>query len=498
MPVTRPKLSKPPIANAKFGGGSAFSKAIPSSPPLTSRQDDQPPQNHHSRQQQQHPTTPTSGSNDDGGELQRGIRPTKSTSPSANSRPEPWTWYKRIETIGAGAFGIAYLASGVPTLNGGHAGYYVVKRIFLQGTDEVLKSAAVEVRVLEMISHHTNIVDYYTHFVDAEGYINIVMEYCPGGDLEQLMKQRRDAGIPFRLEEVLYISFQLLSAVRHLHALGVVHRDLKPSNIFLCASSDEMTEPRDSAKVVTPETAWQAGTTHRERLGTMGVGGKKTLMGVALQDITGLTMKIADFGISKVLETTHAQAKTVIGTPFYISPELCNGEPYSSGADIWALGCILYEVASTGIKCFPGDNMIAIVRRICSEQIPHIPDFHDEDAQPPTTNTTTGTSNINNGAVDKNGFPIIGGTAKVPSSPSSSSPQKKVPVAVKKKGPIKPGPLDKYIRPMLEAMLEPTEENRLSAEDILRRYFFPGEGEEGFADEFEDPEEDELDWENEG
>lgn len=482
----RAKFSVPKAANARFGGGSAFAKAIPRSPPLNGPNEPLPSSS----------SQPAGGGGGDESQinsLQRGVRPTnpKPQLPSA-VRPEPWTWYKRIETIGAGAFGIAYLASGVPHLNGGLAGYYVVKRIFLQGTDEVLKSAAVEVRVLEMISHHTNIVDYYTHFVDAEGYINIVMEYCPGGDLDQLMAQRRSAGIPFRLEEVLFIAFQLISAVRHLHALGVVHRDLKPSNIFLCASSEEMTVPRDSAKVVTPDAAWQAGTTHRERLGTMGVGGKKTLLGVALKDITGLTMKIADFGISKVLESTHAQAKTVIGTPFYISPELCNGEPYSSGADIWALGCILYEVASTGLKCFPGDNMIAIVRRICSEQVPHIPDFHDEDAQPPTGSSASKPAQQHQAGLD--GFPVVAGAATL-AAPNKS---KRAPT-----GPLKPGPLNKYLRPLLLAMLEPTEEDRPSAESLLRSFFLPDAGglasEEGakYADDFEDPEEDELEWEAE-
>ena len=56
-----------------------------------------------------------------------------------------------------------------------------------------------------------------------------------------------------------------------------------------------------------------------------------------------MNLKVGDFGISKLLEHTE-QAKTVIGTPFYLPPEICNQEKYTNKADIWSLGCVLYEV----------------------------------------------------------------------------------------------------------------------------------------------------------
>ena len=58
------------------------------------------------------------------------------------------------------------------------------------------------------------------------------------------------------------------------------------------------------------------------------------------------TVKIGDFGIAKVLQNTCEMAKTAIGTPYYLSPEICKQKPYNQKTDIWSLGCILYELAT--------------------------------------------------------------------------------------------------------------------------------------------------------
>jgi NIMA (never in mitosis gene a)-related kinase len=88
---------------------------------------------------------------------------------------------------------------------------------------------------------------------------------------------------------------QICLGVRFLYEKNVLHRDLKPENIFLTA---------------------------------------------------GNRVKIGDFGISKTLETTHQKASTIIGTPQYLSPEVCEGLEYDYQSDMWSLGCILYELAA--------------------------------------------------------------------------------------------------------------------------------------------------------
>lgn len=57
-------------------------------------------------------------------------------------------------------------------------------------------------------------------------------------------------------------------------------------------------------------------------------------------------VKIGDFGVSKVLDHTKALARTMVGTPYYLSPELCENQPYGMKSDVWALGCILYELCT--------------------------------------------------------------------------------------------------------------------------------------------------------
>ena len=169
----------------------------------------------------------------------------------------------------------------------------------------------MQVRVLATLDH-PNIVTYYDSF-EKDGVLMIEMEYADGGNLADFLAKKT-----VRMEEkdIVNIFSQIVSAIRHMHDNNVLHRDLKTANIFLTKEN---------------------------------------------------MVKVGDFGISKMLSTHRGGAHTVLGTPYYISPEMCEGKVYDEKSDIWAVGCILYEMACLQ-KTFEGSNLPALVNKIMKGQ----------------------------------------------------------------------------------------------------------------------------------
>jgi len=167
-----------------------------------------------------------------------------------------------------------------------------------------------------------NIVAYVDSF-HYRGSLCIVMEYADGGDLEKTLKGRRGKLLPE--PQVLDWFIQICLALKYVHNRKILHRDLKPANIML---------------------------------GTAGSGPP--------------VVKLGDFGIAKVLSNTMELARTAIGTPYYLSPEICREERYNNKSDIWSLGCILYEMCSLK-HAFEGRNMKGLVRAIMRGKVAALP-----------------------------------------------------------------------------------------------------------------------------
>jgi NIMA (never in mitosis gene a)-related kinase 1/4/5 len=79
-----------------------------------------------------------------------------------------------------------------------------------------------------------------------------------------------------------------------------------------------------------------------------------------------------------VLGDTYSLAETVIGTPYYMSPELCESAPYNYKSDVWAMGCVLYELAALK-HAFDGSNMCALVLKILRGRYDPLPDSFSPD-----------------------------------------------------------------------------------------------------------------------
>eukprot|EP00898_Chlorokybus_atmophyticus_P008936 jgi/Chlat1/9043/Chrsp94S08308 len=167
---------------------------------------------------------------------------------------------------------------------------YVVKEINISKMPKAERDASQQEAQLLSSLNHPNIVRCSESFIDG-GKLCIVMEWCEAGDLYQLLK--RQSGVHLSEDRVLDWFVQLCLALKHIHDRKVLHRDIKSQNVFLAMS------------------------------------------GIA---------RLGDFGVSKVLTGTQHMASTTVGTPYYLSPEICENKAYNAKSDVWSLGCLLYEM----------------------------------------------------------------------------------------------------------------------------------------------------------
>ena len=195
--------------------------------------------------------------------------------------------YEICKLIGKGNYGKAYLVKSLDDNN-----LYVNKIIDMsQFTKEQLESALHEAEILKSLQH-PNIIRCIDFFVDNKK-LCLVTEYADLGDLSKIIIYQILSGYFFCEEIILNWFTQLCFAIKYIHSKNILHRDLKLSNIFLTSKGN---------------------------------------------------IKLGDFGIAKILTSKDDLAKTLVGTPYYLSPELCLKKPYNHKSDIWSLGCILYEM----------------------------------------------------------------------------------------------------------------------------------------------------------
>ncbi|EEH51744.1 uncharacterized protein MICPUCDRAFT_23057, partial [Micromonas pusilla CCMP1545] len=194
----------------------------------------------------------------------------------------------------------------------------VVKKITMGAKRSDQEDAMNECRVLAKLDS-PYVTKYYDSFVENGGKeLCIVMEYAPKGTVHQLVR----ASPPGRLDESTIWKLTLQSALglHHIHRLKILHRDIKSENIFLDARGDA---------------------------------------------------KIGDLGVAKVMSHEGSLARTLVGTPYYLSPELCENKPYDHKSDVWSLGCVIYEML-TGTHPFHGDNQGALFMKILRGKYPPV------------------------------------------------------------------------------------------------------------------------------
>ena len=210
----------------------------------------------------------------------------------------------RIEgELGRGAMGIVYQAFD-PVVER-HVAIKTIRFDDSSGADrlELLKREAKSVGRFE----HPNIVTLYDAG-ETDGLFYMVMQLVQGETLRESISRQRWYKVP----RIVDLFRQILEGLGYAHDHGVVHRDIKPANIMITSDG---------------------------------------------------AVKLADFGVSKLIGPGISDSGLVVGTPSYMSPEQVLGRAVDARSDLFSLGCTLYEVL-TGERAFPGDSATAVMYNI--------------------------------------------------------------------------------------------------------------------------------------
>jgi len=176
--------------------------------------------------------------------------------------------------------------------------FFAVKTV--EESEETRAHVEREAFTLERMKHRHVIRYYRIHENDDEGEVGIVMEWAQGGSLADLIKARKKRSQKVGTSELLEINIQMATALDYVHGEGILHRDVKAENVLLASAE----------------------------------GG-------------AVCIKLADFGVAAVLtHTALTKSQTAgKGTERYYSPEKARSKAYGTKADMWAVGCIIIELA---------------------------------------------------------------------------------------------------------------------------------------------------------
>jgi eukaryotic-like serine/threonine-protein kinase len=234
--------------------------------------------------------------------------------------------YQVLDRLSEGAMGVVYRGT---RLQIDRAVAIKVMHASLPEAMEGRKRFEREAKLMARLEHPhcVSIIDYGVHY----GKPYVVMELVRGRSLFELLDEDGRIEIPRAVE----IMRQALLGLAHAHEQGIIHRDMKPANIM-----------------VTPKAP------------------------------LGVHVRILDFGLARMLEATTSVSNGVaVGTPSYMSPEQCRGDPLDARVDIYACGIVLFEML-TGEKPFQARDPIAIVKQHLERPAPRLDDVTPGDYGP--------------------------------------------------------------------------------------------------------------------
>jgi len=211
---------------------------------------------------------------------------------------------------------------------------------------------------------HKYIVGFKEVYKTKSNKVCIVMDYADGGDLAGKIKKHASAKKKIKEDIILDWMTQMCLALKYIHDRKIIHRDIKAQNIFVMSDG---------------------------------------------------TIRFGDFGVARVLASTLERAKTQVGTPYYISPEILKSRGYTSKTDIWSLGVLLFELCALDVPV-KAPSLHELYRKITGlRRVPPLPSrvskFLSEEEQAEEFKHTA-----------LHGFNVLGkaSSKKTPSAPSKA------------------------------------------------------------------------------
>jgi serine/threonine protein kinase len=203
---------------------------------------------------------------------------------SINKIDNPHHIYLNVEKCGEGAAGEVFSAYEKDTKR-----RVAIKKMTVN--KENLKLVITEISIMKT-SHHGSIIEYFDSFIVDNSQLWVVMEFMDGGCLTDILDEYESVSLTEK--QIALICKETLLGLEYMHSQNRIHRDIKSDNILLSSSG---------------------------------------------------AVKIADFGYAAQLTSEKIKRNTIVGTPYWMAPELIRGQEYTNKVDIWSTGIMIMEMA---------------------------------------------------------------------------------------------------------------------------------------------------------